>query len=56
MGCNTSKAASNAAMRSLEYEQEARSENQGLKVIPSQLDNEEWRDGLIRNDMTHKKL
>ena len=50
MGCNTSKAASNAAMRSLEYEQEARSENQGLRVIPSQLDNEEWRDGLIRND------
>ena len=39
-------------MRSLEYEQEARSENQGLRVIPSQLDNEEWRDGLIRNDMT----
>ena len=54
MGCNTSKAASNAAMRSLEYEQEARSENQGLRVIPSQLDNEEWRDGLIRNDMTHE--
>ena len=54
MGCNTSKAASNAAMRSLEYEQEARSENQGLRVIPSQLDNEEWRDGLIRNDFkTH---
>ena len=54
MGCNTSKANSNAAMRSLEYEQEARSENQGLRVIPSQLDNEEWRDGLIRNDMTHE--
>ena len=54
MGCNTSKAASSAAMRSLEYEQEARSENQGLRVIPSQLDNEEWRDGLIRNgEMIH---
>lgn len=52
MGCNTSKSAANAAMRSLEYEQEARSENQGLKVIPSHLDNEEWRDGLIRNGMT----
>lgn len=49
MGCSTSKAATTAAMRMLEYEQLASTEDSGLKLVPSSLDNEEWRDGLIRN-------
>ena len=49
MGCSSSKSQTNAAMRMLEYEHMAASEDQGLKVIPTQLDNEEWRDGLIRH-------
>ena len=49
MGCSTSKAATTAAMRMLEYEQLASSEDSGLKLVPSSLDTEEWRDGLIRN-------
>jgi len=47
MGCNASKSNTNATMRMLEYEHIAANENSELKVIPSQLDNEEWRDGLI---------
>ena len=35
-------------MRMLEYEQLASSEDSGLKLVPSSLDTEEWRDGLIR--------
>ena len=49
MGCSTSKAATTAAMRMLEYEQLASSEDSGLKLVPSSLDTEEWRDGLIRH-------
>ena len=49
MGCSSSKANTNAAMRMLEYQHIAATENNSLKLIPTQLDNEEWRDGLIRN-------
>lgn len=48
MGCSSSKAAANAAMRMLEYEYLAENENRGLTMVPTQLDSEEWRDGLIR--------
>ena len=41
MGCNASKSNTNATMRMLEYEHIAANENSELKVIPSQLDNEE---------------
>ena len=49
MGCSSSKSHKSAAMRMLEYEYLAETENSGLTTIPSQLDSEEWRDGLIRH-------
>ena len=50
MGCSTSKASSNVAMRVMEYQLQAATENEGLSVVPGRLDTEEWRDGLIRSD------
>ena len=49
MGCSSSKAATNVAMRVLEYQHLAATENEGLSLLPAMLDTEEWRDGLIRN-------
>ena len=48
MGCSSSKA-TNVAMRVLEYQHLAATENEGLSLLPARLDTEEWRDGLIRN-------
>ena len=49
MGCSSSKANTNVAMRVLEYQHLAATENEGLSLLPAMLDTEEWRDGLIRN-------
>ena len=49
MGCSSSKAHTNVAMRVLEYQHLAATENEGLSLLPAMLDTEEWRDGLIRN-------
>ena len=49
MGCSSSKASTNVAMRVLEYQHLAATENEGLSLLPAMLDTEEWRDGLIRN-------
>ena len=49
MGCSSSKAATNVAMRVLEYQHIAATEDEGLSLLPAMLDTEEWRDGLIRN-------
>ena len=52
MGCSSSKANTNVAMRVLEYQHLAATENEGLSLLPAMLDTEEWRDGLIRNVFT----
>ena len=52
MGCSSSKANTNVAMRVLEYQHLAATENEGLSLMPAMLDTEEWRDGLIRNVFT----
>ena len=52
MGCSSSKANTNVAMRVLEYQHLAATENEGLSLMPAMLDTEEWRDGLIRNVLT----
>ena len=52
MGCSSSKANTNVAMRVLEYQHLAATENEGLSLLPAMLDTEEWRDGLIRNVIT----
>ena len=49
MGCSSSKAHTNVAMRVLEYQHLAATENDGLSLVPGKLDTEEWRDGLMRN-------
>ena len=49
MGCSSSKANTTVAMRVLEYQHLAATENEGLSLLPAMLDTEEWRDGLIRN-------
>ena len=49
MGCSSSKASTNVAMRVMEYQHLANTENEGLTMVPARLDTEEWRDGLMRN-------